>query len=130
MFRKCSLIGTIIVGVMAGAPAVADDATTIGGFVDASWYGEVETQYETFGLDQVEVDIERTIGEDGYLRADVEWAKNGDDWDVVAEQGFLTWYPPFAPKLAASLGKFNAAGRKKVLQEDVQLLREIIAQMK
>ena len=29
-----------------------------------------------------------------------------------------------------SLGKFDAAGRKKVLQEDVQLLREIIAGMK
>ncbi len=94
---------------LGGGSAMA--ATTISGFVDASYAGNLDTKEETFGLDQVEVDIVREIGDRAVLRADLEWVKSGEDgeqWDVVAEQGILSYVPAFLPELTFSLGKFNA----------------------
>ncbi len=100
---------------MAGA------STSVSGFVDASYAGKIDTREETFGLDQVEIDVIRMVGEHVVLRADLEWVKageagedgedadaEGESWDVAAEQGFLTYTPSFLPELSFTLGKFNA----------------------
>lgn len=88
-----------------GAP---DSDVRISGFVDASYAGNLDTRTDTFGLDQAEVDVERTVGERGAVRADLEWVKDGDDWVLDVEQGYLDWVPPFAPRLTCTFGKFNA----------------------
>lgn len=86
----------------------AGASTSVSGFVDASYAGNIDTKEETFGLDQVEVDVIRAVGDQVVLRADLEWVKDGEQWDTAAEQGFLTYNPSFLPELDFSLGKFNA----------------------
>ncbi|MBN1826897.1 MAG: outer membrane beta-barrel protein [Candidatus Eisenbacteria bacterium] len=107
--RSLGAAGSVVfvVAVLAGSVRAGEE-TTISGFVDASYFGNVDTKEETFGLDQVEVDVERVFGENGTLHADLEWVKNGDDWTLAAEQGYLTYRPDGAERLAFTLGKFNA----------------------
>ena len=87
------------------------------GFVDASYSGNLDMGTDTFGLDQVEIDVIRGFAGDpeskgphgnGLLRADLEWVKDGNDWVLSAEQGYLQYTPAFAPRLTFTLGKFNA----------------------
>jgi hypothetical protein len=87
--------------------AQADD-TVISGFVDASFFHDVNAGPATFGLDQVEVDIERAVGDNTLIRADVEFAKDGDDWAEDLEQGYVAWRPGFASRWLLTFGKFNA----------------------
>ncbi|MBU1698940.1 MAG: porin, partial [Candidatus Eisenbacteria bacterium] len=101
--------------IAAAAPpaAVGDDGgvcmtVCMSGFVDASYSGNLDLGTDTFGLDQAEMDLSRCFGERGGLRADFEWAKDGDDWALDVEQGYLSYRPAFTDKLNFTFGKFNA----------------------
>ena len=85
----------------------------ISGFVDASYTYSNLDDSNTFGLDQVEVDLSRNLGEIGSLRADLEWVSDGEGgFTLDAEQGYVTLdlgmgraegnYPTL------TFGKFNA----------------------
>lgn len=97
-----------VVSARADSGAGADESVQVSGFIDASYSGNLDLGTDTFGLDQAEVDLVRGFGERGGLRADLEWVKNGDEWELSAEQGYLDYVPAFAPKMTFTLGKFNA----------------------
>ncbi len=81
----------------------------ISGFVDASYFYDGNTGGNTFGLDQVEVDIEKSIGENGSIRADLEWVSDGaGGFALDAEQGYITFNPEFLGTVNLTFGKFNA----------------------
>ena len=85
----------------------------ISGFVDASYtYSNIDDA-NTFGLDQVEIDLLKNLGGIGTLRADLEWVSDGEGgFTLDAEQGYVTLdlglgrgkgnYPTL------TFGKFNA----------------------
>lgn len=111
MHRSVIPVAAVALSALAAAPAASaapDGDVRISGFVDASYAGNLDTRTDTFGLDQAEVDVERTVGERGAVRADLEWVKDGDEWMLDVEQGYLDWTPPFAPRLTGTFGKFNA----------------------
>ena len=85
----------------------------ISGFVDASYTYSNLDDANTFGLDQVEIDLSKNLGGIGTLRADLEWVSNGEGgFTLDAEQGYVTLdlglgrgegiYPTL------TFGKFNA----------------------
>ena len=85
----------------------------ISGFVDASYVYNSLNDSNTFGLDQVEIDLSRNLGDIGSLRADLEWVSDGEGgFTLDAEQGYVTLdlglglgegnYP------ILTFGKFNA----------------------
>ncbi|MXZ73895.1 MAG: outer membrane beta-barrel protein [Gemmatimonadetes bacterium] len=107
--------------MLAAFPAAAqennDSAVSglveISGFVDASYTYSNLDDSNTFGLDQVEVDLSRNLGDIGSLRADLEWVSDGEGgFTLDAEQGYVTLdlgmgrgegnYPTL------TFGKFNA----------------------
>ncbi len=107
--------------VLAAFPAAAqengDSAVSglveISGFVDASYTYSNFDDSNTFGLDQVEIDLSRNLGGIGSLRADLEWVSDGEGgFTLDAEQGYVTLglglgrgkgsYPTL------TFGKFNA----------------------
>jgi len=88
--------------------SAADKTFSISGFVDASYTGNIDQKKDTFGLDQVEVDMMRYHNDDISLRTDLEFLKDGNDWVVNVEQGFLQWNFTFLPTVALTFGKFNA----------------------
>lgn len=101
-------IGIILATTTLLAGSALADGTTISGFVDASWSLDGNSEAHTFGLDQAEVDVERTVGDGLILRADIEWVKDGDGWAQDAEQGFLAWSPAALGGATLTFGKFNA----------------------
>ncbi len=89
------------------------DLVEISGFVDASYTYTNTDDSNTFGLDQVEIDLARNLGDIGTLRADLEWVSDGEGgFALDAEQGYVTLnlgmgrsegnYPTL------TFGKFNA----------------------
>ncbi len=89
-------------------PALCNEFN-ITGFVDASYFLESQTGHGSFGLDQVEIDVERTIGDIGSLRFDVEWVSDGaGGFDPDVEQGYVTYSPEFVGGNTFTFGKFNA----------------------
>ena len=85
----------------------------ISGFVDASYIYNNLDDANTFGLDQVEIDLSKNLGGIGTLRADLEWVSDGEGgFTLDAEQGYVTLdlgmgrgegnYPTL------TFGKFNA----------------------
>ena len=107
--------------MLAAFPAAAqengDSAVSglveISGFVDASYTYSNLDDSNTFGLDQVEIDLSRNLGDIGSLRADLEWVSDGEGgFTLDAEQGYVTLdlgmgrgegnYPTL------TFGKFNA----------------------
>jgi hypothetical protein len=92
----------------AGEEGVGAAGVQVSGFVDASYGGNLDLGTDGFGLDQVELDLLRDLGGQGGLRADLEWVKQGEEWALAVEQGYLDYLPPFAPALTFTLGKFNA----------------------
>jgi hypothetical protein len=79
------------------------------GFVDASSYYHVPSGQNTFGLDQVELDLEKKIGEIGHVRADVECLNDGaGGFALSPEQGYLYFSPKALAPWGLTLGKFNA----------------------
>jgi hypothetical protein len=100
------LILVMMLLILATAiPASAGD-TTISGFVDASWFWDTAAPNGEFGLDQAEVDIEHQASDKTFMRADLEWVKNGEGFDAQVEQAFMTYVPRCG--WAFTLGKFNA----------------------
>ena len=106
MDRRLILAFALLLSMTVSAFAVED--TEITGFVDASLFYSDDSGDATFGLDQVEVDVTRTLGETAVIRADLEWVKDGDGWAQDLEQGYVDWMPVFAPDLTLTIGKFNA----------------------
>jgi len=103
-----ALLMAICVAPATGEENVSAAGVQVSGFVDASYGGNLDLGTDGFGLDQVELDLARSLGARGGLRADLEWVKSGDDWELAVEQGYLDYLPPFAPALTFTLGKFNA----------------------
>ena len=100
-------------GMEAEGGSVLDGLVEISGFVDASYTYSNFDDSNTFGLDQVEIDLSRNLGGIGSLRADLEWVSDGEGgFTLDAEQGYVTLdlglgrgkgnYPTL------TFGKFNA----------------------
>jgi len=119
MLRRFPALLTVL--MLASFPAFAqedgDSAVSglveISGFVDASYTYTNLDDSNTFGLDQVEIDLSRNLGDIGSLRADLEWVSDGEGgFTLDAEQGYVTLdlgmgrgegnYPTL------TFGKFNA----------------------
>ncbi len=114
MFKKLLVAG--VIAALCAMPLFAQDltivtdeaVTSISGFVDASYSGNLNTNENTFGLDQAEIDVARLIGDGaGALRVDVEWVKVGNGWQLDAEQGYMDYRMPFCGKVTMRMGKWN-----------------------
>lgn len=115
--RVLTIMGiAILLGGMTSTETRAEEAK-ISGFVDVSLY---EEQYgeSTFGLDQVEIDIEKKIDDRLSLRADINYltamksysTAAGSEvemqrFDDLVEQGYITYS---VKGLDLTFGKFNA----------------------
>tara|TARA_B100000959_G_scaffold21478_1_gene20748 strand:+ start:160755 stop:161777 length:1023 start_codon:yes stop_codon:yes gene_type:complete len=82
------------------------EGITISGFVDTSYYSNALDGSSTFGLDQAEVDFEKTVEGLGGLRLDLQHLNNTDTGDEVMEQGYV-WLDLTAGT-NLTFGKFNA----------------------
>ncbi|MBD3166522.1 outer membrane beta-barrel protein [bacterium] len=109
------MLGGMALLLLTAACGFAQDAdglmegTTVRGFVDASYFAEMNSQSNTFGLDQAEVDLERTWNEYLVVRADLQWVSDGaGGFSTGLEQGYLQFQLPAAPVLTWTFGKFNA----------------------
>ena len=100
-------------GTDPGGDSAISSLVEISGFVDASYTYNNLDDSNTFGLDQVEIDLSRNLGDIGSLRADLEWVSDGEGgFTLDAEQGYVTLdlglgqgegnYPTL------TFGKFNA----------------------
>ena len=100
-------------GTDPGRDSPVSGLVEISGFVDASYTYSNLDDSNTFGLDQVEIDLSRNLGDIGSLRADLEWVSDGEGgFTLDAEQGYVTLdlglgrgegnYPTL------TFGKFNA----------------------
>ena len=100
-------------GMETGGGADLSNLVEISGFVDASYIYNNLDDANTFGLDQVEIDLSKNLGGIGTLRADLEWVSDGEGgFTLDAEQGYVTLdlgmgrtdgnYPTL------TFGKFNA----------------------
>lgn len=85
------------------------DGLSFGGFVDASNYSDYNTSENSFGLDQVEVDVGHEFSSRVYARADIEYVNDGQGgFDLDLEQGFFTYSAGSGQQWHISFGKFNA----------------------
>ena len=102
----------LIMGAAVSVPAVnaADVAgVNISGFVDVS-FSDADNSSSTFGLDQVEVDFEKSLSEKLSLRADINHLQGSAlVFDDLVEQGYVTLtLDKVGTGLDLTLGKFNA----------------------
>ena len=78
-------------GTDRGGDSAVSGLVEISGFVDASYTYNNLDDSNTFGLDQVEIDLSRNLGDIGSLRADLEWVSDGEGgFTLDAEQGYVT----------------------------------------
>lgn len=88
-------------------PALAGEpATELHGFADASYFHDANAKAGEFGLDQAEIDITHRASEKTVVRADVEWLKDGDDFQAQVEQAYLAYTCNGGATF--TLGRFNA----------------------
>jgi carbonic anhydrase len=81
----------------------------LSGFVDGSNYTNHNTRTNTFGLDQVEVDVQKSLFATASVRADIEFVNNGTGgFNMGLEQGFMSWGIGTNWKWQFTFGKFNA----------------------
>ena len=86
------------------------------GFVDGAYFYDGNAnpdsgEFNAFSLDQVEVDLQKVLGEKGFVRADIEFVNGMDPMNAVdyIEQGFMQYNVPVNDKtLELVFGKFNA----------------------
>ncbi|MBK6766244.1 MAG: outer membrane beta-barrel protein [bacterium] len=86
------------------------------GFVDAAFFNDMNAnpdsgEFSRFSLDQVEVDLQKQIGEKGFVRADIEYVNGADPMNAIdyLEQGYLQYNVAIEEKqLELMFGKFNA----------------------
>ena len=89
MTLTASLVLLVFTFVSVPAAFAGETDANISGFVDASFVYDDNVDANTFSLDQVEVDVEKDLGERASLRADIEFLDLGGDEDVNLEQGFM-----------------------------------------
>ena len=94
-------------------PPATDESSPAGinltGFVDASNYTNHNSRESSFGLDQVEVDIEKSFSDRASVRADIEYLNDGQGgFGFDLEQGYVAWNAGGNWKWEFSFGKFNA----------------------
>ncbi len=81
----------------------------LSGFVDGSNYANFSTGRSTFGLDQVEVDLRKSLSSKTSVRADIEGLNDGvGEIKLGVEQGFMSWRSGDTWSLQFTFGKFNA----------------------
>jgi hypothetical protein len=87
----------------------------VSGFVDASYFVDDNADSNTFGLDQVEIDIEKEIKDWASVRLDLQHCPSGSQascagsgGDDSIEQGYLTLTAPVGSGVTFTFGKFNA----------------------
>jgi len=120
MRETTAILGAVLLftGVSATDVRAEDDnGLKISGFVDASIV-DAEYSNSSFGLDQVEIDIEKKIDDRLSARLDVNYLPKSDDpatagndeskqeFDDLVEQGYVTYSALDA--LTLTFGKFNA----------------------
>ncbi len=81
----------------------------LSGFVDGAYFYDSNSGANTFGLDQVEIDVIKSVSKTTVLRADLEWVNDGaGGFALDAEQGFIQFSPLILGGLNVTFGKFNA----------------------
>ncbi len=114
---KASLAAPAVAVTVASVPTesipvaveVASGDLVLSGFVDASYFHDGGSGHGSFGLDQVEIDGEKTFGAAGSMRFDVEFVSDGEGgFTPEVEQGYVTYNPEFAGAGSFTFGKFNA----------------------
>lgn len=91
--------------------AYAAEGLEISGFVDASYFVDDNADSNSFGLDQIEIDITKEVKDWASLRLDLNHAPSGggtETADDIIEQGYLTLTAPVGNGLTFTFGKFNA----------------------
>ena len=101
-----NLIFVMILVMIGAVAAQAGEETTVHGFVDGSYLYSNAAAAGEFGLDQVELDVIHAASDKTELRADLEWVKNGDAFDVQVEQAFMTYHRDCGTSI--TFGQFNA----------------------
>jgi hypothetical protein len=104
MLKRLTIV--LILAMTMAVAAQADSETTVNGFVDASYLYNNNAAAGEFGLDQVELDVMHAASEKTSLRADLEWVKNGNVYDVQVEQAFMTYHRDCGTSIM--FGQFNA----------------------
>jgi hypothetical protein len=96
---------TVFIGLMAVvalSASVQAQETKISGFVDTSYFNDENSDTSTFGMDQVELDVEHKANDKASLRFDLEFTATGG---FSIEQGFIAVN---AGPATVTVGKFNA----------------------
>ncbi len=117
-FFSCLTAGIFMLVVSSGS-AVAAEAMgfNMSGFVDSSFFynsdadGTNGADMNTFGLDQVEIDISKEIKDWASLRFDINYMPSSgvaNTDDAIIEQGYLTLTAPVNNGTTFTFGKFNA----------------------
>jgi hypothetical protein len=76
--------------------------------VDVS-YADADNSNGTFGIDQVEVDIEKQLDDNTSIRADINYLPGTAlEFDDLLEQGYLTYALAAGNGVDITIGKFNA----------------------
>ena len=104
MLKKTFVLA--VLGTLVALAAQAQPETTVQGFVDGSYFYDNSAGAGEFGLDQVELDVIHQASDKTSLRADLEWVKNGDGFDVQVEQAFMTYHRDCGTSI--TFGQFNA----------------------
>jgi len=102
-------ITVFMLSISYGNANAAEGGFEISGFVDSSYVVDDNADTNTFGLDQVEINITKEIKDWASLRFDLNHAPNGggaETADAIVEQGYLTITPPGG--ITLTFGKFNA----------------------
>lgn len=85
------------------------DGLSIGGFIDASNFSDFNTSENSFGLDQVEVDIGHDFSSRAQVQADIEYVSDGQGgFNLDLEQGYFTYAVGSHEQWQFQFGKFNA----------------------
>jgi hypothetical protein len=81
----------------------------LSGFVDASAVDDRNIDRSTFGVDEMELDVEHGFSDRATVRADIEYVNDGTgSFQMDLEQGYLSYNLGSTQKWAFSFGKFNA----------------------
>jgi len=104
--RTPTLLATLAFAALAVPSGAAGQETRITGFVDASWFYDTARANGEFGLDQAEIDVHHQASDKARVRADLEWIKNGEAFDVQVEQAYLAYLP--GAGWTVTFGRFNA----------------------
>jgi hypothetical protein len=81
----------------------------LSGFVTTSAINDRNSDRSTFGLDEMEMDIEHDFSEKAMVRADIEYVNDGTgNFGMDLEQGYMSYSLGSSQKWTFKFGKFNA----------------------